>query len=488
MKKETNKGMNRREFLGLSALGLAGLTILPSWAINGIRIAPSDRVVLAFIGLGQQGLSDFAGFAGAPGVQVAACCDVDNLKTERFKRRVEAWQAAKGMVQRCDKYEFYEDLLNRKDIDAVSIATPDHWHALNAIHACQSGKDVYCQKPLAYTITEGWAMVRAVNENKRVLQVGSQQRSSAEFQKAIELVQKGAIGHIEKIYARVGAPPKPLDLPEMTVPANLNFNQWMGPLNDPKIHYHPDLCPPISLDPEMNEQLWGAWRWYQETGNGYTADWGAHMFDIAQAAIGMDGSGPVEYIPQGYNGTPYATMKYANGIIMTEQPYLEDNAHAQGIKFWGTKGWIEVARGYLACSDSSKIPSELAGRRPLSTAEQQKQQEERKKQQEEEAKKKKKIKKEPEKKGGTSGAYEVSAPHMQNFVDCVRSRRKPVASVEVGCSTNTLCCLANISRELNRPIKWDPATLTFVNDPEAQNHRLYGYEYRNPYSLPYHKR
>ena len=129
------------------------------------------------------------------------------------------------------------------------------------------------------------------------------------------MVRAGKIGHIEKIYARVGEPPKPLDLPEMDVPGNLNFNQWMGPLNDPKIHYHPDLCPPISLD------------------------WGAHMFDIAQAAIGMDGSGPVEFIPKGYEGTEYATMKYANGIVMTEQPYREDNANAQGIKFIGDKGY-----------------------------------------------------------------------------------------------------------------------------------------------------
>ena len=121
----------------------------------------------------------------------------------------------------------------------------------------------------------------------------------------------------------------------MPVPGNLNFNQWMGPLNDPKIHYHPDLCPPISLEPEQNEQLWGAWRWYQETGNGYTADWGAHMFDIAQAAIGMDGSGPIEFIPAGYNGTTYATMKYANGIVMTEQPFLENDPEAK---------WIEIHR------------------------------------------------------------------------------------------------------------------------------------------------
>lgn len=450
MKEKKETKMTRREFLGLSALGLASLTILPSWAINGVRIAPSDRVVLGFVGLGQQGLSDFTSFSSCPGVQVAACCDVDSMKRERFKRRIEAWQQSIGVAPRCDQYEFYEDLLERKDIDAIEVATPDHWHALIAIHACESGKDVFCQKPLAYTITEGLAVARSVREHNRVFQTGSQQRSGKEFQTAIAMVRSGKIGHIEKIYARVGEPPKPLDLPEMPVPANLNFNQWMGPLNDPKIHYHPDLCPPISLNPEQNEKLWGAWRWYQETGNGYTADWGAHMFDIAQAAIGMDGSGPVAFIPAGYNGTKYATMKYANGIVMTEQPFQENDEGAKGIKFIGDKGWLKVARGYIECSDPSLLPKS-------------------------------------EKKVG-KGEYEVSSPHMQNFIDCVRSRKNPIAPVEVGCSTNTLCCLLNIARELKRPVHWDPATLSFVDDKEAEAHRLYGYVYRNPYKLPYYNR
>jgi len=479
MKKEEKAAMNRRQFLGYSALGLAGLTILPSWAQSGVRIAPSDRVVLGFIGLGRQALSDFSGFAGCPGLQVAACCDVDTMKVERFRNRIMEWQKSKNMNTRCDGYEFYEDLLNRKDIDAVEVVTPDHWHALQTIHACQAGKDVYCQKPLAYTITEGLAMVKAVRENKRVLQVGSQQRSGKEFQKAIELVQTGAIGHIEKIYARVGEPPTPLNLPEEAVPANLNFNQWMGPLNDPKIHYHPDLCPPISLNPARGETLWGAWRWYQETGNGYTADWGAHMFDIAQAAIGMDGSGAVEYIPKGYNGAPYAAMKYANGIIMTEQPYLDDNEAAQGIKFFGTKGWIEVARGYLACSDSSKVPEELAGRRPMNEA----QRAEAAAQRAAQTAAQRSRQGEQQRAATNALSFEISSPHMQDFIDCIRSRKNPIAPVEVGCSTNTLCCLANISLELKRPVKWDPATLSFVDDKAAEAHRLYSYEYRRPYSL-----
>jgi predicted dehydrogenase len=436
--------ISRRKFLSYSALGLAGLTILPSWKVDGVRIAPSDRVVLGFIGLGQQGCSDFYSFSSCPGVQVAAGCDVESLKRTRFKNRVGAWQKKLNVTQRCDLYEFYEDLLDRKDIDAVSIATPDHWHALTTIHACRSGKDVYVQKPLAYTIREGLEMVKAVRANSAVLQVGSQQRSSKEFQQAIALVRSGAIGHIETVYAEVGDPPTPLNLPEQPVPATLNWNQWLGPLNDPKIHYHPDLCPPISLEPEKNEQLWGAWRWYSETGNGYTADWGAHMFDIVQAAIGMDGSGPCEFIPKGYNGTKYLTMKYQNGIVMTEQPFREGQI-GKGIHFAGTKGWLKVARGYIECSDPSLLQKE-------------------------------------EKKVG-KGEYEVSSPHMQNFIDCVRSRKNPVAPVEIGCSTNTLCCIANIATELQRPVKWDPATLSFGDDSEAAAHRLYQYKYRRPYSL-----
>ncbi|GHT51990.1 NADH-dependent dehydrogenase [Bacteroidia bacterium] len=437
--------MSRRRFLGFSALGMAGLTILPSrvFAAGG-RLAPSDRVVMGFIGLGQQGLSDFKSFTSCPGVQVVACCDVDSIKRERFKRRVEAWQKEQNVPVRCDTYEFYEDLLARKDIDAVAIATPDHWHALITIQACRAKKDVYVQKPLAFTIVESLQMVKAVRENGCVLQVGSQQRSAEEFQQAIALIRSGALGHVESIYAEVGDTPTPLNLPEQPVPSNLNWNQWLGPLNDPKIHYHPDLCPPISLDPEKRETLWGAWRWYRETGNGYTADWGAHMFDIAQAAIGMDGSGPCEFIPKGYKGAKYLTMKYANGIVMTEQPF-GDKAGGKGLRFNTDKGWLKVARGYIECSDKkllTKIEQEV-----------------------------------------NQGEYEVSSPHMQNFIDSVRSRKNPIAPVEVGCSTNILCVNANIATELQRPVLWNPATLSYGDDAEAANHRLYNYQYRKPYTL-----
>lgn len=479
MKRDTKKGLNRRDFLGLSAMGLTGLTILPSYVIDGVRMPPSDRVLMGTIGLGRQALSDFRGFAGASGLQVVACCDVDTIKQQRYKKTVEEWQKAKGLAPRCDTYEQYEQLLERRDIDIVEVVAPDHWHALMTIHACQAGKDVYVQKPLSYTIREAMVMTRVAGDNKRVVQVGSQQRSSKEFQKAIELVRAGAIGHIEKIYAKVGDPPKPLDLPAMPIPGNLNWNLWLGPLNDGKIVYNSDLAPQITLDPVQNETIWGAWRWYLETGNGYTADWGAHMFDIAQAAIGMDGSAPSEIIPKGYKGQPYMTFKYQTGVVMTEQPYLEDNPGAQGIKFIGTKGWIEVARGYIACSEPSLIPAEIAGNRPQPRGERPAGQQGQK----------------PGAQGRPAGTqarpaptqaglqFEISSPHMQNFIDCVRSRKKPIASIEVGCSTAITCCLGNIANELGRPVKWDPATYTFIDDPEAASHRLMNYEYRRPYHL-----
>jgi predicted dehydrogenase len=488
MKEKTNEGLNRRDFLGLSAIGLTGLTILPSYVINGMRVAPSDRILMGTIGLGRQALSDFRGFAGAAGLQVVACCDVDTIKQQRYRKTVEEWQKAKGLAPRCDTYEQYEQLLERKDIDVVEVVAPDHWHSLMTIHACQAGKDVYVQKPLSYTIREALTMTRVANDNKRVVQVGSQQRSSKEFQKAIELVQKGSIGHIEKVYAKVGDPPKPFDLPAMAIPGNLNWNLWLGPLNDEKIVYHSDLAPQITLDPVQNETIWGAWRWYRETGNGYTADWGAHMFDIAQAAIGMDGSGPCEIIPKGYNGQPYMTFKYKTGVVMTEQPYLEDNPGAQGIKFIGTKGWIEVGRGYIACSDASLIPAEIAGTRPQPRTErpagQQAQRPANAQGRQATAQGQGQGQGQARPAPTQAGLqFEISSPHMQNFIDSVRSRQKPIASIEVGCSTAITCCLGNIANELGRPIRWDPATCTFANDKEASNHRLMNYEYRRPYHL-----
>ncbi|MGI5913833.1 MAG: Gfo/Idh/MocA family protein [Bacteroidales bacterium] len=510
MKKTTNSGVNRRDFLKSAALGAVGLTILPSWKSSGLGAPPSDTVYMGAIGLGRQGLSVFRGLTSCKGVNMIAASDVHSLKRVRFQNRVEAWQATAGLNPRCDTYEDYRYLLDRTDIDAIEIASPDHWHALHVIHSAEAGKDIYCEKPLSYTIREAQEMVKAVRNNGRVLQVGSQQRSQATFQKAIELVQAGKIGHITTIKAKVGDAPRPLsvlldpsntdpDLQKKDPPAELNWNLWLGPLNDPSIFYFDDICPPISLNPEVNESAWGAWRWYSETGNGYPADWGAHMFDIAQAAIGMDGSGPVEITPPGYNGAKFTTFKYANGIIMTEEDYTSGvSPNSQGIRFDGTKGWITVSRSHISCSDQSLIPAEIAGNPPQSAADRAAAQAAREAAAAAEAARLAAMSKKERKAAEAAAAaaasqiqaggpgdirYEISSPHSQDFIDCVRSRKEPIAPVEVGCSSSITCILSNVAMELGRTIHWNPATERFVDDPEAMAHRLYGYDYRSPYKL-----
>jgi len=449
MEKQTNK-VTRRDFLRLSALGLTSLTILPSWTMNGVRIAPSDRVVMGFIGLGRQAIGDFGAASHCPGVQVVAGSDVDTMKNDRFKRLVTAWQKTNGMPERCDTYGFYEKLLERKDIDAISIATPDHWHALATIHSAQAGKDIYCQKPLTYTITESLAVERAVRDNGRILQVGCQQRSDKEFQTAIAMVRNGDLGYVKEIHVRIGGHPAPFNLPEEPVPSNLNFNQWLGPLNFPVVHYNSKMCPPIAPPDYEEKGDWAVWRYYRETGNGFTGDWGAHHYDIVQQALGMDGVGPVEYIPAGYNGTQYDTMKYANGQVMMERPFREDKPDDKGINFIGEKASLQVGRGYIVCSDPNLLKLSMQT-------------------------------------GNNDAVAQTNPAHMQDFINSVRSRREPIAPVEAGASTAILCCLMNIAQELGRPVKWDPVTKRFIDDKEAQAHRLYFYEYRNPYKLPYRK-
>ena len=253
------------------------------------------------------------------GVNVVAGCDVYGVKRQRFEKRVREHYEKQGKTVNIKTYEKYQDLLARPDIDAVVIASPDHWHALMAIDACKTGKDVYLEKPLTLTIKEGQELVKTVRKYNRILAVGSQQRSDPNFQHAVKLVQDGKLGTIERVNAYVGGPPVPYDLPMEILPIDLNWDLWLGP--NPYVHYNKELNPPISLNPPKDEQFWGGWRWYKELGGGFTTDWGAHMFDIAQWGLGMDESGPVEIIPAGYENTPYLTFRYANGAIMTEEPF-----------------------------------------------------------------------------------------------------------------------------------------------------------------------
>ena len=346
----------RRKFIKTAAMGAAGVAVFPRFLASCTQSksgSGSDGVIrLGFIGLGQQAMYLLNGFIGIPGVEVVAGSDVYGIKRERFQRRVNSHYTNIEREVSVQVYENYKELISRDDIDAVVIASPDHWHAHMAIDACKAKKNIYLEKPLTFTIKEGQLLTKAVRDNGVILGVGSQQRSDANFQHAVKMVHEGKLGEIERVNAHVGAPPTPYDLQEEPVPADLNWPLWLGPSE--YVHYNSQLNPPISLDPEQNEQFWGAWRWYKELGGGFTTDWGAHMFDIAQWGLGMDESGPVEIIPAGYGDVKYLTYKYANGVVMTEEPF--DEQQTKGVKFWGDKGWIEVWRGHFSASDESLYP------------------------------------------------------------------------------------------------------------------------------------
>jgi predicted dehydrogenase len=447
--------MERRDFLKTSAIGAAGILLpagiaraasMPAPTAPKARKAWADKITLGFIGLGQQAMYLLNGFMSMDDVRVLAGCDVYDIKRDRFVRRVTDYYTKKGEKKvKVDVYEDYQDLLARPDIDAVVIATPDHQHAIIAIAACKAGKDVYLEKPLTLTVYEGQQLCKAVRKYNRILQVGSQQRSSDEFIHAANLAREGELGTIRKVKVYVGRnnvnpdspAPAPNNLPRMEVPAGLNWDKWLGPLPT-SVHYHSDFDPIIT--PDKDEQLWGAWRWYKVSGGGLMTDWGAHMFDIAQWAIGKDLSGPVEIIPPGYSFYDHLTYKYDNGIIVSEEPY---DGGQQGVQIYGDNGWIKVARGKFEASDK---------RWDMRSAQ-----------------------------VDDSVPYETKVGHHRAFIESVISRIDPNVPVEVGHSSCNVCNIGNIAMELGRPVVWNPIVQKFMNDPEAT--KLLHYDYRPGYSL-----
>ena len=434
---------SRRRFFGAAAAGLAGITILPSLSFGAgkaaAKAAAGNTIRLGFIGMGRQAMFLLNGFIQIPGVEVVAGCDVYGRKRTRFENKVNEFYAGNKKKVEVKTYERFEELLARPDIDAVVIATPDHWHAVIAIEACKAGKDVYLEKPMTFTILEGQELVKTVRATKRILGIGSQQRSDPNFQYAVRMVQNGRLGKIEKVNAYIGAPPKPYDLPKENVPEDLNWDLWLGPLPG-DIHFNKELNPPISLDPVKDETIWGAWRWYKEMGGGFTTDWGAHMYDIAQWGLGMDRNGPVEASPIG-DGTEFMKYKYANGVVLTSEPF--DDKMTKGVKFQGDKGWLEVSRGHYKASDDSLLPPSSGEK--------------------------------------DDTPYETKIPHQINFIESVRSRLDPAVPVEIGHSSCVMCTVGNIACDLGRPVKWDPIAESFGKDKEAA--KLTHYEYRNPWKL-----
>ncbi|MCY4779816.1 Gfo/Idh/MocA family oxidoreductase [Sphingobacterium sp. UT-1RO-CII-1] len=398
--------MKRKEFIKSTVAASIGFAILPRHVLGGNGfLAPSDRINLGFIGVGKQA----AGLASAMNelkeTMIVAASDVDSRKLSAFIKRTSEMTAAKP-ANNVRGYAEYRELLAAKDIDAIVVASPDHWHAMHVIDSAKAGKDIYCEKPLSLTIGEGRAMVDAVKKYKRVLQTGSMQRSMPTFRQAVNLIRNGYIGEVREVNVSVGEPVKQCDLPSMPIPDYLDWDNWIGP----SLYrgYHPILSPPIE------DNSWAWWRGYRGFGGGYITDWGAHMFDIVQWALDMDGAGPISFTPPPQAGDVEGLFfDYANGVRVYHKHWGKENA----IQFLGTEGSIEVSRGFIETTPKPLANHVFSAKDKL--------------------------------------VYHADN-HHQDWLDAIKGRKTPIAPVEVGHRTATICNAVNIAYELQRPLKWNP--------------------------------
>jgi len=455
---------NRRQFLKRAAGTAVGAIsfpyIVPSSAVGkGGTVAPSDRIALGCIGMGGQGTYDMNGFlTGRSDVQVVAVCDVNKESSdydtlyqfedttagrEPARKRVESYYAGQkraGTYKGCDAYGDFRELLARDDIDAVLIAVPDQWHAIPAVMAARAGKDIYAEKPLAYTIAEGRAICDAVKRYGVVWQTGSQQRSDYKFRRACELVRNGRIGKVHTV--KVGLPhgssiskingklTKPAVVPE-----EFDYDMWLGPA--PWAPYCPGRC------------HWN-WRWISDYSGGQITDWAGHHIDIAQWAMGTEYSAPVEIegvgvFPEGEDGlydvaeSYRFVCKYAEGftMIVADSEQLD-----MGVRFEGTDGWIHVNRGSLSAHPESALDSVI---------------------------------------GPNDIHLYESNDHIGNFVDCIKNRSETVATAEVAHHSIMVGHLGLIAIKMGRKLNWDPKRERFINAPEAD--RLLSRPMRSPWHL-----
>ncbi len=428
--------LSRRAVIQGIAKG-AAFAALPTWFVTEARAAegeaayqrprrmgPNDTIHVGVIGTGgprggyQQGLNVARSMASKAGVKVVAVCDVDALHREH---------AAKQFGPETAQYLDYREMLRRRDLDVVVIGTPDHWHATQCLDAMHAGMDVYCEKPLTLTIAEGRAISNAAQKGKRVFQTGSQQRSDGRFRLACELVRNGRIGRLKTVTAHLPAGPTGGPFAPKQVPEGFDWRRWLGPA--PEAAYMP-------------ERSHGSFRWWRDYSGGMITDWGAHHNDIAQWAMGMDGSGPLSawaagknppvVDPNAYDTFPEFDVHYdyPGGVILRCT-----NQGENGVTFDGENGWIFVTRGRIGASDPKLLEE------PLSAS-------------------------------GTR--LEVSNDHVQNFLDRVRDRKgQPICSAEVGHRSVSVCHLANIALSLGgRKLRWDARAERFLGAGSDEANRM----------------
>ncbi|MFC5454604.1 Gfo/Idh/MocA family oxidoreductase [Prosthecobacter fluviatilis] len=432
---------SRRQFVKVAAASVAAPFILPSHVWSA-ETAPSERLTLGFIGMGKMNSGHLGSFLGRKEVQIVAVCDVDTTRRENAKKTVEERYAKDkdAGFKGCEAYADFRKLLERKDIDAVVIATPDHWHAFIAIAALNAGKDVYCEKPLTHNIHEALTLIDAVRSNKRILQTGSQQRSSKEFRVACELVRNGIIGKIDHVETAFGAPAKPNANPEEPMEPGLDWDMWCGPA--PLVPYS------SVLSPRGVHNHFPAWRMTREFGGGMITDWGAHHIDIAQWGLGEDEHGPVEIIaPANYaDANDGAKLIYASGI-----PLLH-NGKGRGVSFYGANGEVHVNRGkfelVLGGKTIHKFWDKEADKGTSLDREV--------------------ILTEREYLADAKVKLYTSKNHHEDWLNSIKTREKPICDVAIGASTAISCHLMSQAYYHGGSMKWNPEKHEYTSGGDAK--------------------
>ncbi|NIP25736.1 MAG: Gfo/Idh/MocA family oxidoreductase [Phycisphaerae bacterium] len=443
--KRSNKSnvLTRRQFLKSSAVAAAAAwpAIVPA-SVFGAD-APSNRITFGCIGVGRMGLGDLREIMGFKQAQILAVCDVDSKRTKHAQQLVEkhyARQSQDGTYKGCATYGDFRDLIARKDIDAVSVVTPDHWHALPSLAAARAGKDIFLQKPLSLTIEEGRLLSDTVSRYGRVFQIGSQQRSDSRFRKACELVRNGRIGKLQTVKVGFGTDPGTGPQAPMPVPDWLDYNMWLGPApwaayTEKRVHPQSGYGRP-------------GWLRIADYGAGMITGWGSHHNDIAQWGMGTEQTGPVEIEGQAefpkdglwdVHGAFSIEYTYANGVKVT---CADTRKNKQGILFEGSEGWVYVRRGHIDANPKSLLTS------PISTDEIQ--------------------------------LYK-SNNHKANLLECIKSRKQTVAPAEVAHRSCSVCLLGEIAMRLGKKLKWDFERETFTNDDQAN--RMLSKPMRSPWHL-----
>jgi len=420
--------LSRREFIRTGAVAAASGWAIPYIIPSGVLAQDGEpgangRIGVGAIGVGRQGGALVGALAGMVQARLVAVADVNLPRAQEV-----------GAKYGAETYQDYRRLLERDDIDAVISATVEPWRAITCIHACQAGKDVYAEKPLSWTIREGRLMVEAVRKYDRVLQTGSQQRSQKENRFGCELVRNGRIGKVQRVIANNYPSPWECALPEQPVPDGLDWDFWCGPTEP--VPFNADLYIP------RGNPGWLSFRTYS---GGEMTGWGAHGFDQVQWVLGMDESGPVEVWTE---GEPFSPPTYGqpesrdrgNGVCSQPRVFMRypgdivmelGNGPGGGAIFIGDKGTLTIDRGKCV-SDPPGIAAEPIRDDEIRLA--------------------------------------VSDDHIGNWLDCIKSRERPICDVEVGHRSATVCHLGNLARQLGRRLQWDPVAERFVGDEEANQH------------------